>query len=109
MRPMALPRRMISPMSRSMVERKLVEISERLKQLRAELVVTDEQFSHFADVADDARLRALVSETPIADREHHEAQRHADAMNRHRAEVLSTIDQLERRQDELLDRLAAER
>jgi hypothetical protein len=92
-----------------MVERKLVEVSERLKQLRAELVVTDEQFTHFADVADDARLRALVSETPLADRDHHEAQRHADAMSRHRAEVQSTIDQLERRQDELLDRLSAER
>ena len=59
-------------------------------------------------MADDARLRALVSETPLADRDHHEAQRHADAMGRHRAEVLSTIEQLERRQDELLDRLSAE-
>jgi hypothetical protein len=53
-------------------------------------------------------LRALVSETPLADREHHEAQRHADAMGRHRAEVLTTIEELERRQDELLDRLSAE-
>lgn len=100
---------MISPMSRSMVERKLVEVSERLKQLRAELLVTDEQLTHFTDAADDARLRALVSETPLADRDHHEAQRHADAMGKHRAEVLSTIDQLERRQDELLDRLGSER
>jgi hypothetical protein len=92
-----------------MVERKLVEVGERLKQLRAELVVTDEQLNHFAEAADDARLRALVSETPLADKEHHEAQRHADTMGKHRAEVLSTIDQLERRQDELLDRLSAER
>jgi len=91
-----------------MVERKLVEVGERLKQLRAELLVTDEQLLHFAEAADDARLRALVSETPIADREHHEAQRHAEAMNKHRAEVQSTIDQLEARQDELLDRLSSE-
>lgn len=91
-----------------MLERKLIEVSERLKQLRAELVITDEQMVQFVDEADDARLRALVSETPLADREHHEAQRHADAMGRHRAEVLSTIEQLERRQDELLDRLSAE-
>src|SRR4051794_11030467 len=102
-------RRMISPMSRSMVERKLVEVSERLKQLRAELSVTDEQLLHFAEAADDARLRALVSETPLADRENHEAQRHAEAMSKHRAEVQSTIDQLEQRQDELLDRLSSER
>lgn len=96
-------------MSRSVLERKLVEVGERLKQLRAELVLTDEQMVQFAETADDARLRALVSETPLADREHHEAQRHADAMHKHRAEVLSTIEQLERRQDELLDRLSAER
>jgi len=91
-----------------MLERKLIEVSERLKQLRAELVITDEQMLQFAETADDARLRALVSETPLADREHHEAQRHADAMGRHRAEVLSSIEQLEQRQDELLDRLSAE-
>jgi hypothetical protein len=92
-----------------LVERKLVEVSERLKKLRAELMETDEQLLHFVDAADDARLRALVSETPLADRDHHEAQRHADAITRHRAEVQSIIDQLERRQDELLDRLATER
>jgi phage terminase Nu1 subunit (DNA packaging protein) len=92
-----------------MLERKLVEVSEQLQQLRSELVVTDEQFLHFSETADDARLRALVSETPLADREHHEAQRHVDAMGRHRAEVQSTIDRLERRQDELLDQLTAER
>ena len=102
------PRRMIGPMSRSMLERKLIEVGERLKQLRAELVITDEQMLQFVEEADDARLRALVSETPLADREHHDAQRHADAMGRHRAEVQSTIEQLERRQDELLDRLSAE-
>jgi hypothetical protein len=95
-------------MSRSMLERKLIEVGDRLKQLRAELVITDEQMLQFAETADDARLRALVSETPLADREHHEAQRHADAMGRHRAEVLTTIEELERRQDELLDRLTAE-
>ena len=66
-------------MSRSMLERKLIEVGERLKQLRAELVITDEQMVQFVDEADDARLRALVSETPLADRDHHEAQRHADA------------------------------
>jgi len=91
-----------------MLERRLREVSERLKQLRAELVLTDEQVAHFHDAADEARIRALVSETPIADREHHEAQRHADAYERHRSEVLSSIEQLERRQDELLDRLTAE-
>jgi uncharacterized protein (DUF342 family) len=95
-------------MSKRLLERRLADVAERLKQLRAELTVAAEQLSSLEDDAAEARLRALVSETPLAEREHHEAQRHADAMLRHRAEVQSSIEQLERRQDELLDRLVAE-
>lgn len=83
-------------------------MSDRLKELRHELVVSDEQLRHLAEQADDARLRALVSETPLAEQEHREAQRHADAMERHRNDVAATIGELERTQDELLDRLTAE-
>ena len=61
-----------------------------------------------AEEADDARLRALVSETPLAEHEHAEAQKHADAMARHRASVVSELADLERAQDDLLDRLIAE-
>lgn len=95
-------------MSRSLIERKLFEVAERLRALRAELAVAEEQLQVLAEAADDARLRALVSETPIAGREHTEAQRHADAMARHRADVLQELAELERTQDELLDRLLAE-
>lgn len=87
------------------MERRLTEVAERLKELRSELQVADEQMQHFSETADDTRLRALVSETPIADREFQEAERHADAMRRHRGEVQAEIVQLESRQDELLDRL----
>jgi hypothetical protein len=92
------------PMSRSTIERRLTEVGDRLKVLRRELVVADEQLHHFADEADDARLRALASETPLAQQEHRAAQKHADAMERHRREVQSEIEALERTQDELLDR-----
>lgn len=95
-------------MSRWLVERKLSEASERLKGLRVELRVVDEQLAFLADAADDARLRALVSETPMADREHREAQKHADAMTRHRSQLVAQVTELERSQDELLDRLVAE-
>ena len=74
-----------SYMSKWLVERKLSESADRLRQVRAELGVVDEQLAFLADAADDARLRAMVSETPMADREHREAQKHADAMGRHRA------------------------
>jgi hypothetical protein len=95
-------------MSRSLVERRLSEVSSRLRQLRDDLAVSDEQLAFLAEAADDARLRSLVSETPLADREHHDAQRHADAMQRHRAELLDSITRLEQTQDELLDRLMVE-
>ena len=95
-------------MSKWLVERKLSESAERLRQLRAELSVVDEQLAFLADAADDARLRAMVSETPMADKEHREAQKHADAMTRHRAQLVSQIGELEKAQDELLERLFAE-
>ena len=95
-------------MSRSLLERRLAEVGSRLRELREELAVADEQLAQLAETADDARLRALVSETPLADREHREARRHADAMARHRAEVIEAIRKLEADQDDLLDRLIAE-
>jgi hypothetical protein len=95
-------------MSKWLVERKLSEAAERLRQLRAEMAVVDEQLAFLADAADDARLRAMVSETPMADREHREAQKHADAMSRHRGELVTQIAELQRSQDELLERLFAE-
>lgn len=94
-------------MARSLVERRLSEVGERLKQLRTDLAVSEEQAAHLDDDADEARLRALVSETPIADRDHRDAARHADAMRRHRAELVMEIERLEQAQDDLLDRLSA--
>ena len=91
-----------------MIERKLFEVAERLRALREELAVADEQLAVLAEAADDARLRALVSETPIAGREHTEAQRHADAMARHRASVEAGVRELEQTMDDLLDRLVTE-
>ena len=95
-------------MSRVLVERKLSKVAARLKKLRQELGVADEQLAHFAGEADDARLRSLVSETPLADREHRQAQKHADAMIRHRSRVAEEIAEMEQRQDLLLDRLLQE-
>lgn len=94
-------------MSRASVERRLAELTGQLKVLRRELAVADEQLEQLAGEADDARLRALVSETPLAEREHRQAERHAEAMRRHRGDVLRRIDAAERSQDELLDKLIA--
>ncbi|HEY4375553.1 MAG TPA: hypothetical protein VGM93_00270, partial [Acidimicrobiales bacterium] len=91
-------------MRKSLLERRLIELADRLKQLRVDLRVADEQLAVLADDADDARLRSLVSETPLADKEHRDTSRHADAMRRHRDAVAAEILNLERLQDKLLDR-----
>jgi hypothetical protein len=95
-------------MSKTLLEQRLTDVSERLVNLRSELAVADEQLRYLADEADETRLRALVSETPLADKEHREARRHADAMDRHRERLVAEIAELERKQDELLDRLIDE-
>lgn len=93
-------------MSRWLVERRLTDSSARLRRLREEIQVAEEQLAVFAETADDARLRALVSETPQAVQEHREAQRHADAMSNHLDDLRAQVRELERGQDELLDRLS---
>lgn len=95
-------------MTRLMLERRLVDVSDRLKRLRADLGVAQEQLAYLEDEADDARLRALVSETPLAEAEARESRRHADALRRHHDSLLRSIEDLEREQDSLLDRMAAE-
>ena len=45
------------------------------------------------------------SETPGASFEARDAQRHVDAMVKHRAHVVTEIAGLEQKQDELLDRM----
>jgi hypothetical protein len=94
-------------MARRLVERRLIDIGDRIKRLRHELAVANEQLLHFADEADNARLRALVSETPVSDREFRDAERHADLMRRSRDEMLAEIATLEKNQDELLDQLSS--
>ena len=94
---------------RALIERRLRDVSARLKVVGAELAVAEEQLAHLADDADEARLRALVSETPLAGQEHREAQGHAEAMRRHRDELQAEVRRLEISQDDLLDRLMATR
>ena len=91
-------------MTQNRAERRLAELADRLKRLRADLEVAEEQCLHFEELADDARLRALVSETPASDRQHRDAARQADTMARHRTRLREEILSLEEQQDDLLDR-----
>lgn len=94
-------------MSRVLIERRLMDVAQRLKRAREELSVIEEQLAALRDAADEARIRSLVSETPLAHREYTEAQRHADAMERTRRSVAADITELQVAQDDLLDRLVS--
>jgi len=88
-----------------MIERRLRETGVRLRRLREELAVVDEQLGHLNDDAEDKELRSLVSESSGAGVEYREARLHAEAMRRHRTQVHSSILELEAKQDELLDKM----
>jgi len=88
-----------------MVERKLVENGDEIKRAKEELRISSEQLDHLAAEAEEARIRAMVSETPLAEQEFQEASRHAEKMRRHFTELHERIAVLESRQDELLDEL----
>jgi hypothetical protein len=92
-------------MGKRSVERRLRGASARLRSLRAELTVIDEQLAHLIDDAEDKSLRALVADNPAAKVEHREAAEHSEAMADHRRHVVTEIAGLEARQDELLDEL----
>jgi hypothetical protein len=92
-------------MSNATIERRLFEVAKRIRAATEELAVVDEQLEALSEAADDARIRSLVSETPLAHKEHTEAQRHADAMARSRAKLVASIAEMRRSQDELLDKL----
>lgn len=92
-------------MSRSSIERRLQDVSSRLRRTREELAVIEQQRAVFAETADDLRIRAVVAENSGAEREHRDAQKHVDAMDRGRNELAKRIVDLQRSQDELLEQL----
>lgn len=88
-------------------EHRLRNIHRQLRTLRDDLRVTEEQLIPVTDDADDWRLRALVSETPIAERKYRKAAAHAERLRHHRDELIRRIQRLEADQDALLDQLSS--
>lgn len=99
----------VALLSGAMIRKRILEVSRRLERCRQELRVAEEQLVQFSDTESEAQLRALVSETPLADREFRTAARHAEAMTGHRDRLQVEITVLAERLDELLDRLSARR
>lgn len=92
-----------------------MEISERLAALSGEIAeeqtqlrILEEQVTFQQEVAEEARIRALVSETPLADRESREASDDLARLVRSRDDVLRRLSELRAEQDTLLERMLAD-
>lgn len=94
-----------SRMGSWLVERRLSKVGSRLKALRSELAVIDEQLLYLGDDADDQAIRAMVAETASSSFEARSAQGNFANMTKHRVKVVTEIADLEQRQDELLDQM----
>jgi hypothetical protein len=95
-------------MLRTTIERRLSDTHDQLVRARAELAVIDEQLLVAEEIADDTRLRAMVSETLLASKEYDEANRQATLMRQTRTALAGRVVDLENRQNELLDRLVVD-
>ena len=89
-----------------------MEISDRLSALSGEIAeeqtqlrILEEQVTFQQEVSEDARVRALVSETPLADREAREAADDLARLVRSRDDVLRRLSDLRAEQDTLLERM----
>ena len=94
-------------MSRARIEKRLSANGKRLQALRTDLAVAEQALLQVDGEADDARLRALVSETPLAQKDHEQVRRQAERQRIRRDDLRSEIAELEARQDELLDQFNA--
>jgi len=90
------------------IERRLRALAEEMTSLRAELGVLGEQLAFQQDVVQDARVRALVAETPLADRELRVASEDLRRIQRALDEAATRLQGLLTEQDRLLAELLPE-
>ncbi len=88
---------------------RLAALSNEIAEARTALRILDEQLTYIAEISEDARIRSLVAETPLADREAREARDDLERMRRSRDEAAHRVETLLAEQDRLLERLFEER
>mgnify|MGYP000093082783 FL=1 len=90
------------------VEKRLMEISRRIKQQKEDLLVAEEQLISLTSDADEARIRSLVSETAISDNDRRDSVRQSENMQKYCHKIRNEIQRLEEIQDALLDKMNTE-
>ncbi len=92
-------------MGQRLLQRRLRLTSDKLRDVRLELRVIEDQLEALVDDADDLAIRALVAETPATSFEHRDAQSHVDVMRQHRGKLIVAVGELETTIDTLLDQM----
>lgn len=93
----------------SSYERRLRSLRADLPRLRQRLAMLDEQLAFVQGVADDARTRALVAATPLADRERQAAEDDLRRARVQRDEAAGRVEATLAEQDRLLERMLERR
>jgi hypothetical protein len=89
-------------MGSRLVKRRLADVQRQLAQARESLAVLEEQVEVWNDALDDARIRALVSETPLQSKEYDELSRHVMVANAEMQRRSGEVRELVTARDELL-------
>ncbi|HVA52559.1 MAG TPA: hypothetical protein VNF05_03495 [Acidimicrobiales bacterium] len=89
-------------MGSRLVKRRLADVQRQLAQARESLAVLEEQVEVWNDALDDARIRALVSETPLQSKEYDELSRHVMVANAEMLRRSGEVRELVTARDELL-------
>jgi predicted nucleic acid-binding Zn-ribbon protein len=87
------------------MERRIRELHRRVRDAREQLAVLDEQIEVLAEEAEDLRVRWLVAETPLSERESADAQRHLELAQRAASDLRAEIAQCTEERDRLLREL----
>ncbi|HVL90139.1 MAG TPA: hypothetical protein VM841_07895 [Actinomycetota bacterium] len=88
---------------------RLTALSDEIGRLRTEIAILEEQHAFVSEAAEDARIRALVSETPLADREYRTAREDAERTQASLSEAKERLERLRAEQDGLLERMFEQR
>jgi hypothetical protein len=88
------------------VTRRLSLLSDEMARLRAEVAILREQLVFQAQVMDEARVRSLVAETPLAERAFHLAAGDHRRIERATLEAEQSLAELSADRDRLLDALS---
>lgn len=89
----------------SRIEQQLVDLSHQLHVLQTDLTQTQEQYSALDEMAEEANIRALVSETPGSDTDAHDMNTARERLSCVITSMKNDIASLKKKQDELLERL----